>query len=350
MPEVVARSAGTDPGRARAEECRRRLGILRSILDRRGDDAALLSSRVNFAWLTAGGTGHILQSSETAIVAMLVTRDDVVAITQNIEAARLADEELVGLDIEVASMPWWEPAAIDTEALRRVGAGRRMVRDFELEPDLVAVRSILSDFDRNRIAILGQIARVAMEGALATARPGMSENDLVAELLGRLPGCRFPVVLAAADGRIARYRHPLPGDAPIRSRVMLVLVAERWGLHVALTRIREFEPPDADLARRIEAVTAVQAAMHAATRAGATFGDVFAATQAAYAAAGYADEWRDHHQGGTIGYQARERIATPADPTVIDPGMAFAWNPSIAGAKAEDTLVLDGGEQRLVTA
>ncbi len=343
-------SGGHDPGLAQAQEYRRRLDALRALLDRRGVAAALLSSRVNFAWLTAGGAGHILQSSETAIVAMLVTRDDVVAITQNIEAARLADEELDGLDIDVASVPWWEPGAIETEALRRLGTNRLVVRDPDLEPELVPIRSVLSDFDRERMAILGQIARVAVEGALAAARPGWSENELVADLLGRLPGARVPVVLAAADGRIERYRHPLPGAPPILRRVMLVLVAERWGLHVALTRIREFEPPDADRARRIEAVGAVQAAMHAATRSGATLGDVFEAGQAAYAAAGYPDAWRDLHQGGTIGYQARERVATPGDPTIIEPGMAFAWNPSIAGAKAEDTLVLDDGGQRVLTA
>ncbi len=234
--------------RARAQEFRRRLDALRSLLERRGDAAALLSSRVNFAWLTAGGTGHILQSSETAVVAMLVTRDDAVAITQNIEAARIADEELDGLDIEVVSVPWWEPGAIETEALRRLGTSRRAVRDRDLEPDLVGIRSVLSDFDRERMATLGQVARVAAEGALAAARPGLSENELVADLLGRLPGVRVPVLLAAADERLARYRHPLPGDTPIRSRVMLVLVAERWGLHVALTRIREFEPPGAELA------------------------------------------------------------------------------------------------------
>ena len=333
----------------RAREFRVRLSALRALLDRRGDAAALLASRVNFAWLTAGGTGHILQSSETAIVAMLVTQDDVVAITQNIEAARLADEELDGLDIELVVVPWWEPFSIETAARRRLGTSRAAVHDLDLEPDLVVIRSVLSDLDRERMALLGQIARVAVEGALATARPGLSENELVADLLGRLPGVRVPVVLAAADDRLARYRHPLPRETPIRNRVMLVLVAERWGLHVALTRIREFEPPEADLARRIEAVSAVQQALHSATRPGATLGNVIEAGQAAYAAVGFADEWRDHHQGGTIGYQARERVAIPGDRTVIEPGMAFAWNPSIAGAKAEDTLVLDGGAQRVVT-
>jgi Xaa-Pro aminopeptidase len=280
---------------------------------------------------------------------VLVTRDDVVVITENIEAARLADEELAGLDLAVAAVPWWEPGAIEAEAIRRLPRGARPVGDHELESDLVAVRSVLSPFDRERLTTLGRNAQQAVDASLEAVRPGTTEDELVAELLGRLPGVRTPVVLAGADDRIAKYRHPLPGATPIRSRAMLVLVAERWGLHVALTRIRDLDAPSAEVARRTAAVASVQAAMHAATRSGATFGEVVAAARAAYAEAGFPAEWRDHHQGGSIGYQARERIAIPDDPTVIQPGMAFAWNPSIAGAKAEDTLVLDDANAWIVT-
>jgi Xaa-Pro aminopeptidase len=180
--------------------------------------------------------------------------------------------------------------------------------------------------------------------------PGQTEHDLAARLVGRLAGVRSPVVLVAADDRIARYRHPLPVGAPIGRRVMLVLVAERWGLHAAVTRFRDLEPPSADLQARIHAVADVERAFHEATVAGATLGDVFAAGQAAYAEAGFPDEWRDHHQGGTIAYQGRESIATPGNPTRLEPGMAFAWNPSIAGAKAEDTFILESdGTRRVVT-
>ena len=326
------------------------MASLRSLLDRRGDAAALLTTRRNFAWLTAGGTGHVLQSMESSIAAILVSRDDMVVITQNIEAARLSEEELEGLDTKVVSVPWWEPGAIEAEALRRLEAGARPASDADLEPELCRIRSVLSPIDRDRLADLGRIARDAVDAALAAIRPGMTEDELVAELLGRLPGVRVPVVLAAADGRIARYRHPLPGETRIRTRVMLVLVAERWGVHVALTRIRELEAPTADLARRIEAVQTVQTVMHAATRPGATFGEVLAVARSAYADAGFPDEWRDHHQGGSIGYQPRERVAVPDDPTTIESGMAFAWNPSIAGAKAEDTIVIADGAAQTVTA
>lgn len=342
--------AARDHDAERAAEHRARVARLRELLVARGDAAALLASRRNFAWLTVGGTAHVLQSSEAAVAAILVTHDEIVAITQNIEAARLAEEELAGLDVEVAAVPWWEPGAIEAEGRRRVPRGRPVASDADLEGQLCAARSVLSGSDRDRLATLGRDARLAMDASLAEVVPGTSEDALVADLLARLPGTRAPVVLAAADDRIRRYRHPLPGPTAIRARVMLVLVAERWGLHVALTRTREIEPPAADLARRIEAVARVQTAMHAATRPGATFGDVFDAARATYAAAGFPDAWRDHHQGGSIGYQARERIAVPSDAAVIDPGMAFAWNPSISGVKAEDTILLDGGVARAITA
>ena len=156
-------------------------------------------------------------------------------------------------------------------------------------------------------------------------------------MLGRVVGARVPVLLVAADKRIPAYRHPPPGRTEIRNRVMVVLVIERWGLHVAITRFREFDEPSSDVAERTAAVAEIQAAMVTATRSGARFGDVLDAGRAAYASFGFPDEWREHHQGGSIGYQARERIATPKDWAVIRSGMAFAWNPTIAGAKAEAT-------------
>ncbi len=333
----------------RARLSRERLDAVRALLEARAAPAALLSARRNVAWLIAGSDAHIVLSSEAAVASLLITPDAAVCITQNIEADRLAEEELPGLGIETVPVPWWEPGAIGAEAERR--AGTRPLDDEALEAGLVPLRSVLAPLDRNRLGEIGSLGRRAVEDALGAVDAGATEDDLAAELVGRLVGVRAPVVLVAADDRIARYRHPLPRGMPIHQRVMLVLVAERWGLHVAVTRFRELEPPSGELARRVEAVADVERAMHEATRIGSTLGDVFEAAQAAYAEAGFPDEWRDHHQGGTIAYQGRESIATPGDPTRIEAGMAFAWNPSIAGAKAEDTFVLgEDGSRKVVTA
>jgi antitoxin VapB len=332
----------------RAPEVVARIELVREVLDRRGLRAALLGARRNFAWLTAGGESHVVLATERGVAPLLVTRDEVAAITQNIEAARIAEEELDGLGIETVAVPWWEPGAIDREAARRAGVAP--ATDDALESDLVPLRSVLSPLDQGLLAELGGIARTAVDDALEAIEPGATEDDLVAELLGRLPGVRAPVVLVAADDRIDRYRHPPPVGAPIERRVMLVLVAERWGLPVAITRFRELEPLRPALAARVEAVAEIEHVFHEATRPGATLGDVFAAGQAAYARAGFPREWRHHHQGGTIAYQGRETIATPGDPTAILPGMAFAWNPSITGVKAEETFILEpDGSRRVIT-
>jgi Xaa-Pro dipeptidase len=342
----VTLEAGLDT--SRLNEVQSRLNALRDLLDERGDRSAFLLTRRNFAWLTAGGSNHVVLESELGEAGVFVNFDEALVLAPNIEARRLADEELAGTGLEVVAVDWWRRGGVIGEASRRGRAG--LVSDDDLEPDLEPLRSVLSPFDAERLAILGGEATRAMDTALASVEPMTTEVELCARLLATLEDIRAPVLLAAADDRIARYRHPLPGDYPIRTRVLLVLVAERWGLHVAVTRFRELEPRTPDLEQRFAAVARVQEVLHESTRASATLGEVFAAAQAAYAEVGYPNEWQLHHQGGTIGYRGRERIAVPDERMVIEPGMAFAWNPSITGAKAEETFILgENDARRIVT-
>jgi antitoxin VapB len=199
-----------------------------------------------------------------------------------------------------------------------------------------------------------QLQRVGRDTAAALAYaadqvvPGMSENE-VAGFIGMALRSRdlVPhVLLAATDERIRRYRHALPFGATIDRRVMLVASAERHGLYANITVIRNFEEPDAETQRRMDACQEILRRAHDATRPGRTLADVFADIQGFYADAGFPDEWRLHHQGGSTGYRSRETIATPDTKDEIETGMAFAWNPSITGAKAEETFLL--GEQPAV--
>lgn len=127
---------------------------------------------------------------------------------------------------------------------------------------------------------------------------------------------------------------------------MVVVCAERGGLYANLTRFVHFEPPDGELAAKLEACQGILARLRDATRPGRTLGDVFDDCRTFYADAGFADGWRHHHQGGLTGYRSREVIAAPGGAQEITPGQAVAWNPSVTGAKAEETFVLtaDGPE------
>lgn len=327
-----------------------RLEAIRRVLTERGAPAALLRTRRNFAWATLGGQNHVILADEEGVAGLLVTPTDAVVLTAVNEASRIRDEEIGDLPITVEALPWHDGGA-GARAAQRI-AGAEPLADAALEEDIVGLRCILSGPEAERLAELGRRAVAAIGAAIDGVEPGISEHEAASVVAGRLAaeGIRTPVLLAAADDRIERYRHPIPSAHRVTHRLMLVVVAERWGLHVAMTRFAELEEPDAELSRRQAAVARIHDAMVAATRPGQTLGAVFAATQAAYAEAGHPDEWKLHHQGGIIGYQGRERIAVPDDQTVVREGMAFAWNPSITGVKAETTMLLTAAGPIVLTA
>jgi Xaa-Pro aminopeptidase len=336
---------------ARARLVTDRLEALRELIDMHGAAGILLDARRDFAWLTLGGQNHILYTTETGVAPILVTRDDAVVLAPVNEFDRIADEEIAKLPLRIESTPWWEPGAALEKARHTVGSGRLMTAA-DVADDLTDLRSQLSSTEHARMGWLAGLVLDVVEAALADVAPGTAEDEIVARASAAFParGVRLPVVLIASDERIMLYRHPLPATKPIDERVMLIVVAERWGLHVAHTQFRELRERAREIADRAAKLTDVLSAMRAATVPGNTLGEVLEATRQAYRANGLEREWMLHHQGGTIGYQARERVAKPGDETLIKPGMAFAWNPSAVGHKVEETLYLDeSGAQHVLT-
>lgn len=349
---IAVHVPGASPGRDRLDEVAAKLGRVRNALEGGGFGGAALRARRNFAWLTAGGDNHVAQNTEIGVATILVTPQRALVITPINEAAHVLEEELAGLEFETVTVPWDDPGAIDRVIRRRLGQDVRVARDGDLEPALVGLRSRLTQRELASIAASGALAAAAVTATICGTSPGETElgvaGRLVAELARR--GLQAPVLLVASDERIARYRHPIPTAKVARESLMIALVAEHQGLHVALTRLAWLEGrPEADTMRRHAACQQVDSAFRAATVPGRTLAEVLAAGIAAYTAVGFAGEPRLHHQGGTIAYQPREVIATPAASERVEPSMAFAWNPSITGTKTEDTFLLQAGGPLLIT-
>ena len=130
---------------------------------------------------------------------------------------------------------------------------------------------------------------------------------------------------------------------------MLVLCARRHGLVASVTRMVHFGQVPGELREKMRAVATVDAAAVTATQPGVPANAIFATIQRTYAAVGYPDEWKHHHQGGPAGYEPREYVATPYTEQVVEAVQAFAWNPSVPGAKSEDTFLVTGEGQELLT-
>jgi len=130
---------------------------------------------------------------------------------------------------------------------------------------------------------------------------------------------------------------------------MLVLSGRCKGLVCSISRLMHFGPVPGDLQNRIIAAAQVNATFIAHTQPGCRLSDVLAQGQQVYANAGFPGEWQHHHQGGATGYEPREYLATPASTETVSSGQAFAWNPTIAGAKMEDTILVGAQSNEIIT-
>jgi antitoxin VapB len=324
-------------------------------LKSQGLAGVLIRRNENVAWVTGGAVElRVLTPCETGVASLLVTAEGkrYYFTTEN-EAPRLHDEEFGPLDFEPVIFPWYGD---DTVAAAAKLAGGPLGSDMPgpgLTPvNLAPLRAALSEAEIARYRWLGAETAMATVQALNAVEPGLSEYDLEAitctGLLHR--GILPSVALYAVDERLLKYKHAVPRGARLKQYGMLNLCSRKWGLAISITRFIHFGTLPEELAARFQSAANVNAALLDATRVGATSAQLFAVAKAAYAAEGFPGEEQFHHQGGPTGYGEREWVATPAGTEVVLNNQAYAWNPSIRGAKAEDTVLLINGTIQYLTA
>ena len=326
-------------------EIETKLNLIREALTAHGLAAARLRGSDWFAWATGGGSNVVILTAETGVADVLVTPDGAWALTDTIEAERLAAEEISD-ELTVWSAPWQTPRAREAFVTERTGGGpvasdRPAPGERPLPPEIVAAKRRLLPAELERYRALGGEAAEAMTDVLLAARPDWTEWRLAgagAEALWRR-GIHPALTLVGGERRLPLYRHATATHEPIGDRAMLVFCGRRHGLYACLTRFVAFRQPTAAEQRRDEQVALVEAAALDASSPGARLGDVYTAIVAAYAGLGHPGAENYHHQGGTTGYLGRELVAVPGMQDAIEANTALAWNPSLPGAKIEDTFV-----------
>ena len=311
-----------------------------------------------FAWLTGGS--NVVDRDAPVGVAAAGYDGEFRVVTDNIEGERIATEEVPDA-FTLEEAPWYSSSLADALADRSPtpAAADVPISGFE-EFDPGRLRQPLSGEDETRYRELGQEVAAAVENVCRELEPGDTEHEVAAGIRISLAAgdVEAPVVLVGGGERARKYRHYTPTDAELGDYALVSVTAQRGGLYASCTRTVAFDPPDW-LRERFRAAARVEATALAATRAAAgsdgdradfgngsndtrgTAGDVFGAIQRAYDALGWGGEWQNHHQGGAAGYAGREWIATPDAKDPVYAPMAYAWNPTVQGAKSEDTVLID---------
>jgi Xaa-Pro dipeptidase len=332
----------------RAGEFSEKLSRTRGYLDKKGLDAVYLKRRSNFAWITCGGDNRIVDHSEEGWSGVLVTKEQVFLVTDNTEMPRILDEEIRGIPIETYEYTWYKTQLKDS--ILKVCGNDNVACDLEIE----GLKRLESDFDRiqyeltepelERFRELGGLTSRIFTKIGGKIELGMTELDVAAMVGFELmrENIQPQLILVACDNRITDYRHPIPTSQKISTYVMYVAVAVKWGLNLSITRFVHFGEPSEELRRKHEAILNIDARLIRNTRPGRKIVDIFTQHIENFARFGYPEEWRKLHQGGSASYRIRDVKATLDTPETerVLLHQAYAWNPSIAGIKSEDTILV----------
>ena len=331
-------------------EQREKRARIKVLLAEKGLDAVVLRKGANVAWIT-GGRAHVPTTLELSCMDVIVYPDRIVVVTNKIEAQRLKDEELSG-DEELIIVNWFEGRDAQLPKGPKIGVDGVDGERTNIQGEIESLRRNLNEFEVARLKEIGRDATNALEEAMFDIDIDESEVEVAGEIAEELweRNLEPVVLLVAGENRIKKFRHPLPTTAKVGNLVMGVICARRKGLIASVTRLVHFGELKSEVKENYIKLLNVESAFLDGTRPGATLAEAFKAGQAEYLKQGFErDEWTNHHQGGPTGYLPRDFTVHEKTTHSIEVRNAIAWNPSAAGLKVEDTLVVTEGGFEFVT-
>lgn len=344
-------------------EIAEKMARLQTFLEREKLDGMLFTQVRNFYWITAGlANNQIVLNKDVGAASVLIMKDgSKYLICNDSEAPRLMNEIMTELGYTLKRFDWFEANILQDvrgDIISQLAPKGRIGSDVPY-PNTVLVadqfkplRYSLTEPEIKRYRWLGQQTTIAIETVCRSLKPGMDEFEIEAltstELRSR--GIMPTVLLIGVDERIYNYRHCLPAGSKLQKYAMVNVVAEKWGMPIAVTRFVHFGPLPEALKTKLEKTALLNAKYQKATVPGKAGVEIFEECKTWYAEAGYEGEWMKHHQGGATGYDDREYVIYPGVKEVVQERQAFAWNPTITGAKIEDTIITYKDHFEVVTA
>lgn len=304
-----------------------------------------LKRQDNFSWLTCGGINYVA-IGEMGNCGLLITRERLYAITNNIEAPRMrVEEKLEEFGFQILDSIWHK-AGYEGDLIASVCQEQLVGYDHknqgpDISSNLQRLRFSLTQEEVERYLEGGRKMSRLIEEAAASIRPGDTEWSVTAKVmnLAREDGLEALSVFCGSDERIVDYRHAIATDKKIRERVQMGGNLRYKGLVMCCTRYVNFVPVTEELHKQYLDNVRIDCRMIGKSIPGNSFQVPFLAGKDAYEELGYTGEFDKHHQGGPIGYLPRDYRIDFSHEGIIAENQAFCWNPSITGTKSEDTII-----------
>jgi antitoxin VapB len=321
-----------------------KISALRKLMVEKKLNALILRRNPNLAWVISG-RAHVPTTIDAACFDLVITEERVFAVTNAIEAPRLAAEEFpAGLEIKIVQ--WWEGRSHGLPEFFSIGSDQPGPGLVDLGTEIEILRATLDEYDQARIASISARSAKALSQAMKEVVSSDREIDVAARITSALWQHNLEIAFLGVAGgsRVKKFRHPLPTDALIGNRASASICAREEGLISSVTRIVTFGALTETEESEYSAILEVEADFLDATIIGNPFSSVIDVAATSYSAHGFdSDEWHHHHQGGPSGFLPRDWPATPTSARLIQERQVIAWNPTGQGWKVEETLLTQPG-------
>ncbi len=322
-----------------------KIKVLRKILVDINKSGIIISNYANICWLGVKRPS-VLSLSENTVVKIIVTLDDIILIANNIEIYRILEEEIC-IELKefftIETFFWFDNITNIKKS--------NYIEDFKVEKEIKKHRIILSESDLEKSLILGKDIAEIIENTLPYIKKGKTEREISSEMIKMCLNREIEVglVLCASEERMKLYRHPITTNTKINNVCMLALTVRRDGIYSCISRVVSLKKPTKELIEKRKAVLAIDCAFEKYTKVDENLQGVFHKIKKVYKDMGYENEWKNHHQGGVTGYNSREEKITDNTNMIIKNNMIFAYNPTIAGYKTEDTFYIKDNKKVVTT-
>ena len=326
-----------------------RLEQLKLFLINRNIDAIILTKSANIAAFFRGAQLSLgFRQEPPGRIAICVTQDSIALLGNRTEIIRISEDELSWLrKLSLRPFRWdeWSLKTSVKEYLNSEGI-KRVCDDMGLFGENVGTSLEemyypLNDREIKNLRRLAKDTASIVETIARNLNPGAMEVQVAGELAGRLvSGGIWPeFIMVAADDRIIRFHHSIPKQIPIKKMALLSVTVHRLGLYTSLTRLVSIGAVTPEWHQFQNACNHIDAKAIRQSTPGVSVGEIFHRIKQSYIDEGFQDEWEAHHQGGPAGFYGRDYKATENESRCLVEQQPIVWNPTVHGAKSEDTIL-----------
>ena len=331
------------------KEVLEKINKVRKIIDRERLSGILITRQYNICWLTAGANNHVLYDTQDSLIGILITPDNAIVIAENGDHDRVEDEEFSHYPFEYRKINWYSGSiALEVSKLIKGKIGvdyalNGLDEQIDIDGHLMQYRSILVDSEIERLRAYGKEAAAIITKVAKETKPEMRELEIAAMLSEEFVRNKFnvSVILIGGDERSLKYRHQVVTDKEINKHYCLCGVGKKGGLTFPITRVVSFGQPPKELEVSQRKIETVYVYLNSLAKVEVSLKSIYDKLPEIYSSVGFdKDEWRNHTQGGTMGYHPREQIISEFSDYTICENNVIGWNPSFSGVFAEDVYLV----------